>query len=101
MRRNSWRSREKRSLRRTYPAGSVNFRKPETVAPVGSVGDDRDNAFAETAIGLSKTEVVKHLGPRKTIGQVEWETTKWVHWYNNHRLHGPSAAEWPTRGRLA
>ena len=29
---------------------------------VGSVGDGRENALAETIIGLFKTEVVKHLG---------------------------------------
>ena len=55
---------------------------------VGSVGDSCDNALAETVIGLFKTEVVKHLGPWKTIGQLEWETMKWVHWHNKDRLHG-------------
>ena len=46
---------------------------------VGSVGDNCDSALAETVIGLFKTEVVKHLGPRKTKGRLEWETMKWVH----------------------
>ena len=46
---------------------------------VGSVGDSCNNALAETAIGLFKTEVVKHLGPWKTQGRLEWETMKWVH----------------------
>ena len=46
---------------------------------VGSVGDSCDNALAETVIGLFKTEVVKHLGPRKTKDLLEWETMKWVH----------------------
>ena len=46
---------------------------------VGSVGDSCDNALAESVIGLFKTEVVKHLGPWETVGQVEWETLKWVH----------------------
>ena len=46
---------------------------------VGSVGDSIDNALAETVIGLFKTEVVKHLGPWKTKGRLEWETMKWVH----------------------
>ena len=27
------------------------------------------------------------LGPWKSVGQVEWETLKWVDWYNNTRLH--------------
>ena len=46
---------------------------------VGSIGDSCDNALAESVIGLFKTEVVKHLGPWKIAGQVEWETLKWVH----------------------
>ena len=44
---------------------------------VGSVGDSCDNALAETVIGLFKTEVVKHLGPWKTKGRLEWEIMKW------------------------
>ena len=54
---------------------------------VGSVGDSCDNALAESIIGLFKTEVIKFLGPWKSVGQVEWETLKWVDWYNNTRLH--------------
>ena len=54
---------------------------------VGSVGDSYDNALAESIIGLFKTEAIKFLGPWKSVGQVEWETLKWVEWYNNTRLH--------------
>ena len=54
----------------------------------GSVGDNCDNALAETFIGLFKTEIADHLGPRETIGRLEWETLRWVHWYNRKRLHG-------------
>lgn len=54
---------------------------------VGSVGDSYDNALAESIIGLFKAEVIKFLGPWKSVGQVEWETLKWVDWYNNTRLH--------------
>ena len=54
---------------------------------VGSVGDSYDNALSESIIGLFKTEVIKFLGPWKSVGQVEWETLKWVDWYNNTRLH--------------
>jgi len=54
---------------------------------VGSVGDSYDNALAESTIGLFKTEVINFLGPWKTVGQVEWETLKWVNWYNTERLH--------------
>ena len=56
-------------------------------ASVGSVGDSYDNALAESIIGLFKTEVIKFLGPWKSVGQVEWETLKWVDWYNKTRLH--------------
>lgn len=54
---------------------------------VGSVGDSYDNALAESTIGLFKTEVIDFMGPWKSIGQVEWETLKWVNWYNTKRLH--------------
>jgi len=54
---------------------------------VGSVGDSYDNALAESIIGLFKTEVINFLAPWKSVGQVEWETLKWVNWYNTKRLH--------------
>lgn len=54
---------------------------------VGSVGDSYDNALAESIIGLFKTEVINFLGPWKSVNQVEWETLKWVDWYNIERLH--------------
>jgi len=54
---------------------------------VGSVGDSYDNALAESIIGLFKTEVINFLGPWKSVAQVEWETLKWVDWYNTERLH--------------
>ncbi len=56
---------------------------------VGSVGDSYDNAMAESIIGLFKTEVIKQSGPWKSVDQVEWETLKWVDWYNNQRLLEP------------
>jgi len=61
----------------------------EIDASVGTVGDSYDNALAETVIGLFKTEVIHHLGPWKSMTQVEWETLKWVDWYNNRRLLAP------------
>ena len=54
---------------------------------VGSVGDSYDNALAESIIGLFKAEVINFLGPWKSVSQVEWETLKWVDWYNTERLH--------------
>ena len=54
---------------------------------MGSIGDSYDNALAESIIGLFKTEAINFLGPWKSVGQVEWETLKWVNWYNTERLH--------------
>jgi putative transposase len=56
---------------------------------VGTVGDAYDNAMAECLIGLFKTEVINQIGPWKSMREVEWETLKWVDWYNNRRLLGP------------
>jgi transposase InsO family protein len=56
---------------------------------VGSIGDSYDNALAESIIGLFKTEVIRKLGPWKNVEDVEFETLKWVWWFNYHRLLGP------------
>ena len=56
---------------------------------VGTVGDAYDNALAECVIGLFKTEVINQIGPWKSMREIEWETLKWIDWYNNRRLLGP------------
>ena len=56
---------------------------------VGTVGDTYGNALAECVIGLFKTEVNNQIGPWKSMCEVEWETLKWVDWYNNRGLLGP------------
>jgi len=56
---------------------------------VGSVGDSYDNALAESIIGLYKTEVIRHSGPWRSMEHVEFETLKWVDWFNNRRLLEP------------
>jgi putative transposase len=56
---------------------------------VGSVGDSYDNALAESIIGLYKTEVIRHSGPWRNMEHVEFETLKWVDWFNNRRLLEP------------
>ena len=68
---------------------------------VGSVGDSYDNALAESIIGLFKTEVIKRLGPWKSASAVEWETLKWVDWYNNSRLLEPIGYITPTEAEDA
>jgi len=56
---------------------------------VGSVGDSYDNALAESIIGLYKTEVIRKIGPWRNMEHVEFETLKWVDWFNNRRLLEP------------
>jgi putative transposase len=56
---------------------------------VGSVGDSYDNALAETVIGLFKTEVIRRLGPWRSLEVVEWATLAWVDWFNHRRLLEP------------
>ena len=59
------------------------------IAPsVGSVGDSFDNAMAESAIGLFKTELIRRRGPWLNPDQVEFATLEYIDWFNNRRLHG-------------
>jgi putative transposase len=58
---------------------------------IGTVADSFDNALAETTNGLYKAECVR--GPDAPavwddVDQLELETLTWVHWFNEHRLHG-------------
>lgn len=60
------------------------------IAPsVGSVGDSYDNALAEAVIGLFKTEVIRSLGPWRSLEAVEYATLAWVDWFNHRRLLEP------------
>ncbi len=51
-------------------------------------------------IGLFKTEVINQIGPWKSMREVEWETLKWVDWYNNRRLLGPNAQGRPRTNKF-
>ncbi|WP_207466195.1 DDE-type integrase/transposase/recombinase [Paracoccus fontiphilus] len=53
----------------------------------GSVGGSHGNALAESIIGLFRTEVIKFLGPWKSVGQVAWETLKRIDWHHTTGLH--------------
>src|SRR5215471_14250864 len=58
---------------------------------IGTVADSYDNALAETTNGLYNAECVR--GPDAPavwddVDQLELETLSWVHWFNEHRLHG-------------
>lgn len=44
------------------------------IASIGTVGDSYDNALAQTAVGLYKTEYVKIDGPFRTANQLELAT---------------------------
>ncbi|UTH46723.1 DDE-type integrase/transposase/recombinase (plasmid) [Loktanella salsilacus] len=68
---------------------------------VGTVGDAYDNALAECVIGLFKTEVINQIGPWKSMREVEWETLKWVDWYNNRRLLAPIRYVLPAKAEEA
>jgi hypothetical protein len=55
-----------------------------------SVGSDSyDNALAEIVIGLYKTEVIRRLGPWRSLEQLDLMTLEWVDWFNNRRLLEP------------
>ena len=58
-------------------------------ASVGATGDSYDNALAETVIGLYKTELIHRQAPWRTLDAVEYETFKWVSWFNQQRLLEP------------
>ncbi|MBB6251389.1 transposase InsO family protein [Nitrospirillum iridis] len=70
-------------------------------ASVGTVGDSYDNALAETINGLYKAEVIHHLGPWKSMAQVEWETLNWIDCYNNRRLLAPIGYRSPAEAERA
>ena len=55
---------------------------------IGTVGDALDNALMESTIGLFKTELidVQHC-TWTSRSDVEWQTARWIHWYNGDRLH--------------
>jgi transposase InsO family protein len=60
------------------------------IAPsVGSCGDSYDNALAESVIGLFTTEVIRRLGPWRSLEAVEFATLEWVDWLNTRRLLEP------------
>ena len=58
------------------------------VPSIGSVGDSYDNALAESAIGLFKTELVELHGPWRTRTDFELATLEYINWFNTARLHG-------------
>jgi len=68
---------------------------------IGSVGDSYDNAMAESAIGLYKTELVRRHGPWRNLDQLELATLEWVSWFNHRRLHGEIGMIPPAEAEVA
>ena len=62
---------------------------------IGSIGDSYDNAMAESAIGLYKSELVWPKGPWRTFEQLELATLVYVEWFNTRRLHGELGLQTP------
>jgi hypothetical protein len=58
-------------------------------ASMGGSGDAQYSASALSVMDLFKTEVVRHAGTWKWIGDAEFATLGWVHWFNNERLPEP------------
>ncbi|MDN5585084.1 MAG: IS3 family transposase [Brevibacterium sp.] len=58
----------------------------EIAASVGSCGDSYDNAMAETLNSVYKAELIDRREWSGLI-KVKAETSKWVSWYNQDRLH--------------
>ena len=63
---------------------------------VGSRGDSYDNALAETVNGLYKAELIHAKPAWPSVTEVEFETLKWVHWWNHERLHEALDYQTPT-----
>jgi transposase InsO family protein len=62
---------------------------------IGTVGDSYDNAMAESAIGLFKTELHRNPAALRANGghwrgldDLEIATCGWVGWFNDERFHG-------------
>jgi hypothetical protein len=56
---------------------------------VGSVGDNDDNALAETINGLFRTEVIHRRGPWRSVEALALVTLEWVDWFHNRRRIEP------------
>jgi transposase InsO family protein len=83
--------------RRQYTSIAYTDRLAEIgAAPsIGTVGDSFDNAMAESAIGLFKTElhrnpaaIAANGGPWRGLDDLEVAICGWVSWFNTERLHG-------------
>ncbi len=70
--------------------GSDRFRAPRSISLMrldGTVGDSYDNAMAESADGVYKTELVWRRKPFADLAELELATFRGVSWWNSKRLH--------------
>ena len=51
--------------------------------------DSYDSAFAESVIGLFKTEVIQRQGPWRGLEPAKFATLAWADWFNTQRLLEP------------
>lgn len=84
-----------RGAQRRLVVYSESLAESKVVASVGSRGDSYDNAMAEALNSLFPAELIdRRTWPALT--DVLVETSAWIGWYNNRRLHstlghGPQA----------
>ena len=55
---------------------------------IGTIGDNYDNALAESMNGLYKSELIRRRGPWRNAEHLEIETLAYIEWFNHRRLHG-------------
>src|ERR671918_528896 len=78
-------------VRSSRPCGSPNASTKSAPAPRSGRLRTPTTELAETTNGLYKTECVR--GPDapavwEDVDELELATLSWVHWFNEHRLHG-------------
>ena len=55
---------------------------------IGTIGDNYDNALAESMNGLYKSELIRRRSPWRNAEHLEIETLAYIEWFNHRRLHG-------------
>ena len=68
-------------------AYTTRLTEPGITPSIGTVGDNYDNALAETVNNAYKAELIRRRRPWKNVKEVELATLEWVYRYNNERLH--------------
>ena len=80
------------SLPQIFEGASVqNYQGGHFWTPITPIMGSTLHAYpqVEAINGLYKAEVIHRLGPWKNMESVEWQTLKWVDWYNNGACWNP------------